>query len=66
MKKLLLVILMLSGCANMTPAEKTQTALIIGGILVVGAIAANNGGGSAAKDCYWVIGPGDSQTQVCR
>ena len=65
MKKLLLVVLMLSGCANMTPAEKTQTALIIGGIIVVGAIAAGSGG-SSSQDCYWVVGPGSESTRVCR
>ena len=64
---ILLTVLVLSGCANMTPAEKQQTALIIGGIIVVGAIAANSGGSSsAAQNCYWVVGPGNDSTRVCQ
>ena len=68
MKVTLIIILlfMVSGCAGMTPAEKKQTALIIGGIIVVGAIAANSGGSDAAPaGCRYVINSDGSATQIC-
>ena len=65
MKKMawLAILLLTTGCANMTPQEK-QTAYIVGGIIVAGIIiAASQDSGSSTVDqnCYFT-GPGTGRS----
>lgn len=65
---IILILIFLSGCANMTEREKT-TALIVGGV-VVGAIiisTADSGGNKVAEqNCFYHMNSAGQQTQVCR
>ena len=69
MKNILVIALalLICGCANMTPAEQKQTALIVGGLIIVGVIAAQSSSDTPAKlNCFWAISPDGHSTQVCR
>lgn len=61
---LMLVVLALTGCANMTTGQKTA-AWIVGGAIVVGAVASS---GSSSNDhehtCFFAIS-GDRSTRIC-
>ena len=60
------MVLVLSGCANMSPAEK-KTMYIVGGILVIGAIAASGSSGSADDSCNdYITYPNDSGIYIPR
>ncbi len=43
----------LTACANMTPGEK-KIAWMVGGVVVVGAIAASSSGSSSTPNCKYV------------
>ncbi len=70
MKKLLLVMFLLSGCANMTPEGK-RTAWIVTGIVVAGVIiSSSNSGSDSPEPCqvsFVVLGDRQSQgnTRIC-
>ena len=67
MKKLILLAVLLSGCANMSEREK-QTVWIVAGAIVVTAIATSNSGGSVnPAGCVEsiIVGP-DGSDRVCR
>lgn len=56
---------LLSGCATMTPAERT-TAMIVGGVVVTAVVLSAGGSSSAPpeQDCHFVI-TGDRSERVC-
>jgi len=57
------ILLGLSGCANMSEQER-NTAMIIGGILIVGAIAAQDSDSPPKQQCGFAIN-GDRSQHVC-
>lgn len=69
MKKLFLILMafVLSACANMTEREK-QTAWIVGGVVVVGAIIVLSASDNATVEpCRkFFIGVDENATLVCR
>lgn len=66
MKKViwLAILLLITGCANMTPQER-QVAYIIGGVIVVGVIISANDGHDSSTSCRLVPVPGGAHIQVC-
>lgn len=65
MKNIICVVLifLLSGCANMTPREKTVTLIAVG--VIIGAAAISSGGSVEEESCGWSVGPNGS-TRFCR
>ncbi len=66
MKKLILLCVLLSGCATMTPREK-QTVWIVAGVVAGAVIIASSSNNAAAEQCTRsiIIGPNGSN-EVCR
>ena len=66
MNKIILVLILLSGCANMSPREK-QTAWIVTGV-VIGAVIISSGKDSAEDNCVKsiIIRPDGSSDHICR
>lgn len=64
-KDRLVALLVLTGCANLTPKQK-KAAAIVGGILVVGAIAAHNRENNGQAQSAPPIGPPSSCTTRSR
>ena len=61
---MLLAIVMLGGCANMSKTEKTIATIAVG-IIVVGVInSASSGGGSAVKPCNDPINVNGSNSDI--
>ncbi len=61
----LAILLLASGCANMTPGER-QTAYIVGGIVVAGVIiSASNGSDSHSPHCR-LVPVIDGHIEVCQ
>jgi len=63
---ILISILFVSGCAANGERENNNTAWIIAGAIVVGAVIASGGGSDspAARDCYIVV-TATGSSQVC-
>lgn len=61
----LAILLLISGCANMTPGEK-QTAYIVGGIIVAGVIISASNDNDNPPNCRLVPIPGGAHIEVCQ
>jgi hypothetical protein len=66
---ILITLLGVQGCATVGPdgekqANKNTALWVIGGLVVVGAMAASSGGGDSDENCYWVYRE-NGQSRVC-
>ena len=63
---LVMVIFSISGCANMTPVQKRNTAIAVGVVIIAGAIVASQDGDVAMnQNCYVLVPPGVIEKRVC-
>jgi len=64
----LLLVLGLSACTTNGVYDAKKTWLTVGGVVVVGAIAAHNAdsGNSNGSDCYIYLNSNDESGRVCR
>lgn len=69
MKRLttILMALVLSGCVTNGQIDYGKTALAVAGVVAVGMIAANDSSDEVAgEDCFIVVRPDGTSSQVCR
>jgi len=63
----LLTIMLMAGCANMTYEQKRNTIIAVGVVVVAGAIVASQDDGSIAinRNCYVLVPPGTVERRAC-
>ena len=67
MKKLIVLLALLSGCTTNGQFDAQETWTLIGVVVVGGAIAASQsgGGGEHSHNCGWIVGPNGSTPAPC-